>query len=167
MQIQVAVVQHSHGEDIFVGCDEEAVDKQLADYCRHWWSEVVGEDQPQPEKQKDLIDTYFKVAMNIGAEELLERRTLELDLDENGVGDMPIRKWLKVGEFDSADIKDTKDLMALAGRRLDKAYAHDIVGDCVFEGADGNVYLGQVEFLLMKLSPEDAEAARKEAEEEA
>lgn len=67
---------------------------------------------------------------------------------------MIIKKWLIDPEFNKDECKTTNDLLNIAGRRLDKAYACDIVGDCVFEGEDGKNYVGTVEFVIEEADPD-------------
>jgi len=57
---------------------------------------------------------------------------------------MKIIKWLVEPEFDKNECRNTEDLLNIAGRRLDKAYACDIVGNCIFKGEDGKTYVGNV-----------------------
>ena len=71
-----------------------------------------------------------------------------------------IKKWLRTGELDEP--KTVTELLENAGGALDHACAHEIVGDCVFEAEDGQVYVGSVEFVIDKINPEYL----KELEEE-
>ena len=41
-----------------------------------------------------------------------------------------------------------------AGRRLDKNYAHDIMGEILFEAEDGKTYVGCVEFVIEEANPD-------------
>lgn len=67
-----------------------------------------------------------------------------------------IKRWLCDGHHVlSADgIEDTDDLLAAAGRALDKACSHDIMGEILFEGDDGNFYVGTVEFTVSLSDPD-------------
>lgn len=157
MQIHLAIVKHRHGQNVLAATDEKGLEEKIAQFCRDWWDAVVG-PLLQPAVPKELIDVYFQQS----TEETLEMQVIDLDDDKNFL----IKQFLRVGEFDPKDIKDTDDLMEMAGQRMDKAYAADIVGDCLFESKTGEIYSGQVEFIVLKLTPEEADEARKEAEEE-
>ena len=67
---------------------------------------------------------------------------------------MKIKTWLRNGDpaFDD-DVGTTEQLLQDAGRRLDKAYAQQIVGECLFIGEDDKVYVGTVEFCILEANP--------------
>ena len=69
-----------------------------------------------------------------------------------------IKRWLRDGNDglggEDQDIYDSDSLLDAAGRALDKAYSHDIVGECVFEGEDGKFYVGCVEFVISEANPD-------------
>ena len=67
-----------------------------------------------------------------------------------------IKRWIRDGHsYLSADgLTDTDDLLEAAGRALDKAYAHDIMGEVVFKGTDGKFYVGCVEFDISEANPD-------------
>ena len=52
---------------------------------------------------------------------------------------MKITGWVQTGEFD-VNTEHTDDLLEQAGRALDKACAHEIVGPNLFVGEDGKLY---------------------------
>ena len=68
---------------------------------------------------------------------------------------MKIKRWIRDGEdaLGAQGIENTEELLCAAGRKLDKAYAHDIVGECLFEGEDGKYYVGTVEFVIEEANP--------------
>ena len=86
---------------------------------------------------------------------------------------MKIRRWIRDGHEGLSDVKNTDELMNRAGLALDHACSHDIMGTVVFEGEDGKVYVGTVEFTigeinpkyLMQLDQEDAESEGTNDEE--
>ena len=65
-----------------------------------------------------------------------------------------IVKWIRDGNygFKSQGIESQDELLEAAGRLMDKAYSHDIVGDCVFKASNGRHYVGTVEFVLSECS---------------
>ncbi len=76
---------------------------------------------------------------------------------------MIIKKWLRDGEHNLEDSCDhTEDLIAAAGRLMDKAYAQDIVGEILFEGEDGKMYVGVTTFQILEASPEYVEDMMEE-----
>ena len=66
---------------------------------------------------------------------------------------LKIKKWLRSGEFDPESLATIQNILDDAGRMLDKAYSHDITGDCVFQGEDGKWYVGSVEFVVNRADP--------------
>lgn len=80
---------------------------------------------------------------------------------------MKIKSWLRDGHhgLSKQDINNTEDLLAAAGRCLDKACSGDIMGEIVFEGEDGKTYVGNVEFVIMEANTEYVESVKQEIEE--
>lgn len=68
---------------------------------------------------------------------------------------MKIVKWLRDGNGESLEdlCETTEQLLTVAGRRLDKASAEEIMGDVVFECEDGKTYVGSVEFVFGEANP--------------
>jgi hypothetical protein len=79
-----------------------------------------------------------------------------------------IAKWIRDGHYalSANGIEDTDDLLAAAGRALDKACSHDIVGECLFEGDDGKTYVGTVEFVINEANPEYVREVMDESKDE-
>jgi secreted trypsin-like serine protease len=79
---------------------------------------------------------------------------------------MKIKKWIRDGNGESLEdlCQDTDELIAIAGRRMDKAYAQDIMGDVLFEGEDGKTYVGVISFKLVEASPEYVQTILEEEE---
>lgn len=69
---------------------------------------------------------------------------------------MKIKKWLRDGNGESLEdlCLHTEELIAVANRRMDKAYAQDIMGEVLFEGEDGKIYVGVTSFEIVEASPE-------------
>jgi len=67
-----------------------------------------------------------------------------------------IKRWIRDGHDGLAaqDIDTTALLLEAAGRRLDKACSHDIMGEILFEAEDGKTYVGCVEFMITEANPE-------------
>ena len=61
--VHIAVVSHRHGMNVYAATTKERLEKQVADYCRNSWDDFVEEDQEPPKKDADVIDVYFKEAM--------------------------------------------------------------------------------------------------------
>lgn len=71
---------------------------------------------------------------------------------------------LDPGEMD--DPETLQEACEQAGRRLDKAHAHEILGDNIWKGSDGYYYSWQVEAEFVKLDPEYAANRLADLEEE-
>lgn len=74
-----------------------------------------------------------------------------------------IEKWLRCPfDQDKENIQTVEDLLDWAGRRLDAAYADEICGEVLFEGKDGKIYTGSVEFCVSEANPEYVKDVTKE-----
>jgi len=62
-----ASISHRHGTNFYVARTQKGLDKKVADYCREWWAEQVGEE-PVPETDSEVTERYFGVANNNGTE---------------------------------------------------------------------------------------------------
>ena len=81
---------------------------------------------------------------------------------------MEITKWIQTGnDTDLEDLCDdsTEILMSIAGRKLDKSCAHEIMGPVMFEADDGKTYVGTVEFVLAEANPEYVKQVLEELDE--
>jgi hypothetical protein len=68
---------------------------------------------------------------------------------------MIVTKWLRAGNDNHLEDCETWDeVLESAARSLDKSCVGDIVGECVFTGANGRTYVGNVEFVISEASPE-------------
>ena len=70
---------------------------------------------------------------------------------------MKITEWLDEGNLSGNvhdEIKDTDQLMEAAGRALDACYSHEIVGNVIFKGEDGEYYVMTVEAIIGKANPD-------------
>jgi DNA-binding transcriptional MerR regulator len=89
--------------------------------------------------------------------EELEARIKELEEEnQHNWNGMKIKKWLKTGHgnYDLDSVPDTDTLLERAVSSLDRAYAHDITGEVLFEGEDGKFYGGCVEFVISEANPD-------------
>ena len=57
LTVHVAVIKHKHGHDVYTDTSEEGLDKQLAEYCREWWSDMGMEAEDLSDE--DTINKYF------------------------------------------------------------------------------------------------------------
>jgi hypothetical protein len=76
---------------------------------------------------------------------------------------MKIKRWIKAGN-DGLDCKTEEELLEVAGGALDSAYSHEIMGEVLFEGEDGKMYVGCVEFMITEASPKYVKEALEEEE---
>lgn len=65
-----------------------------------------------------------------------------------------IELFVDHGEFDTEDIGCLKQLLDDAGGMLDDASSHEITGTPIFRCADGQWYVGSVEFVVNPVNPE-------------
>lgn len=56
--IYIAQISHKYGINIYAGKTSESVIKQVADYCREEWKNMVNNSTPPNENQK-VIEIYF------------------------------------------------------------------------------------------------------------
>jgi len=77
---------------------------------------------------------------------------------------MNIKRWIRDGneEFEKQGLDDMEDILCAAGRLLDDADSHEIVGEVLFEGEDGKFYTGTVEFVIAEADPEYVKEALDE-----
>lgn len=66
---------------------------------------------------------------------------------------LKVKRWVRSGELPN-DLTDVGQVYAAAGRLLDAACSHDILGTVLFEGEDGKYYTLTVEAVLGEASPE-------------
>ena len=62
--VHIAVVSHRHGMNVYAATTKYRLEKQVADYCRDWWIQVLGKDKKIPNKDSEVIDVYFEEACN-------------------------------------------------------------------------------------------------------
>jgi len=85
---------------------------------------------------------------------------------------MRIKRWIRDGGscesngFNSDGITTDDQLLSVAGRLLDKACSHEIVGEVLFEGEDGKMYVGTVEFIISEANPDYVKDVLEQIEEE-
>ena len=57
-KVHVLVIQHRHGDDLYVCRTTAGAGRQLAGYVREWWDhEMSG---PMPRRRSERIDEYFR-----------------------------------------------------------------------------------------------------------
>ena len=67
---------------------------------------------------------------------------------------MKIKRWIRDGNDGlEEEVGTTEELLERAGRALDSAYSHEIMGEVLFEGEDGKTYVGTVEFCIGEANP--------------
>ncbi len=73
MKIQIAIVSHRHGNNAYAAKTDAGLYRQLADYCREYWSEAfpdpdqdpsIGDDVNMTDRQ--IVDAYFEVMNDRG-----------------------------------------------------------------------------------------------------
>jgi hypothetical protein len=71
------------------------------------------------------------------------------------LAELNIRRFVCGGEPDLNvdDCPSVKDVLERGARLLDKACAHDITGEILFQGQDGRMYVGSVEFVVEEADP--------------
>lgn len=67
---------------------------------------------------------------------------------------MKIKRWIRDGYEGMAGVDTTELLLEQAGRAMDNAGVHEILGNIAFEGEDGRFFVGTVEFLISEANPE-------------
>jgi hypothetical protein len=88
----------------------------------------------------DELEEFFQGLLNEILDMDTPKKLMELGIEE----------WIHDGY--GGDISDlcvtVHDLLEVAGRRLDKAYSHEIMGEILFKAEDGKYYVGHVEFTV-------------------
>ncbi len=80
MKVYIAIVDYDYGTSCYVARTQEAVDAQLAEYCRDWWQKDGPSDQVMPDTDREVIDRYFGWISEIGGAEAYE--TFEQELED-------------------------------------------------------------------------------------
>jgi len=79
--------------------------------------------------------------------------------------DMEIQVWIRDGNEGLAEeVGTVKGLLERAGRALDNVCSGEIMGEILFVGIDGKVYVGSVEFDIREASAEYVHAIVREEE---
>jgi len=80
MKIYTATIDHKFGTNTHVSLTEEGIRKDVAEYCREWWTDFDGlADVDIPEDDQETIDLYFNEE-NAGVYESLTYGETALDL---------------------------------------------------------------------------------------
>ena len=77
MKIYTAVIDHKHGTNTYASVTEEGIRKEVADYCREWWTDFT--DVKIPKDDQQVIDIYFD-GENAGVYESLTYGESDLEL---------------------------------------------------------------------------------------
>jgi hypothetical protein len=79
---------------------------------------------------------------------------------------MKIKRWIQDGHgaLSCSGVNTEADLIEAAGAALDSACSWDIMGEVMFEGEDGKIYVGCVEFIISEANPEYAKEKIAEME---
>jgi hypothetical protein len=81
---------------------------------------------------------------------------------------MKIKRWIRDGNDGlSNDVNTEAELLEAAGAALDSHCSHDIMGEILFEGEDGKMYVGCVEFMISEANPEYVKETLEDLEDEA
>jgi hypothetical protein len=112
--------------------------------------ELIGQRLQRECGWPDLARTYEKA----------KRSLAKFDSPEP----LKIKRWLRTGEIGPCNTD--VELVQAAGGKLDHACAWDICGEVIFEGEDGVVYVGNVEFIIGEYNPELLAELEKELEHE-
>lgn len=80
--VDVAVIHHRHGEDIFIGENRAAVNREVEQYCREWVRDFGSEEDGVFDENgelllsgADLVARYFELA---GESEYVEYLRLDV-----------------------------------------------------------------------------------------
>jgi hypothetical protein len=57
--VYVLVIQHRHGEDMYVCRTERSARRRLDEYVREWWDHEMP-DRQMPKGRSERIDEYFR-----------------------------------------------------------------------------------------------------------
>ena len=76
---------------------------------------------------------------------------------------MKIKRFIREGELHEPVSEE--DILEQAGRLLDKSCSHEIVGEVVFEGEDGKIYVGTTEFCIGEASDSYKDTLRDDGED--
>lgn len=80
MKLYTAIVEHKHGTNTYASLSEEGIRKEVADYCRDWWTDFENLPEEVPENDQEVIDLYFD-GENAGCWESLTYGETALELD--------------------------------------------------------------------------------------
>ena len=57
-KVHVLVIEHRHGNDVYVCRAKRIADRKLDEYVRDWWGYEMG-GEPMPEDPKKRLEQYF------------------------------------------------------------------------------------------------------------
>ena len=79
MKLYTATIEHKHGTNTYASLTEEGIRKEVADYCREWWTDFENLPEEAPKDDQEVIDLYFD-GENAGCWESLTYGETALDL---------------------------------------------------------------------------------------
>ncbi|WDF75250.1 DUF5983 family protein [Novosphingobium sp. KACC 22771] len=59
LDIHVGVIEHKEGANIHVSLDRPALEGQIAEFCREWWSDIRDPRKAANLSDTEVIETYF------------------------------------------------------------------------------------------------------------
>lgn len=140
--------------------------KTIEGHVTQEWDEDKKKFVSQEFSAEDGCSTSYQDDMGEELDEVpedLRKAYLPMDMVQPSAD--RIKKWIRTGELDENDLPMTvKGLLEDAGAALDSAYSHEIMGEILFEGEDGRVYVGSVEFVVVEANPDYVKAIEEEDE---
>ena len=171
MKLYKLIFSHDEGEDtyLFASNDTEFNPEEL----RHELvcSMVVNSDGEEDFGDIDYgdwrVEPVEMVPVVKKGRKVNLRAEVKVGPEEADPGNMKIKKWLRDGNdgYLGKEVNDTNELLRRAGRALDQHYSHEIMGEILFEGEDGKMYVGCVEFIISEANPDYAKEVLEEDEE--
>lgn len=84
LTVHVARIVHSHGSDIRVALTEEALDAQVAEYCRETWDEVSDlkgiPSDTAGMSDREVVSTYYGALEESESEDFLDETTIDVPM---------------------------------------------------------------------------------------
>lgn len=125
LTVHVARIVHSHGSDIRVALSEDALDAQVAEYCRETWDEVsdlkgVPSDH-EGMTDREVVSTYYGALGDSESEDFLEETTFDVPMPEPAKS-APSGGCARCGSsLDAAGLCTDRDTCPFSERRQDDA----------------------------------------------
>lgn len=125
LTVHVARIVHSHGSDIRVALTEEALDAQVAKYCRDTWDEVSDlkgvPSDPAGMSDREVVSTYYGALGDSESEDFLDEETIDVPLTTS-LASAPRGECARCGfQLDPAGLCTDRDTCPFSERRQDDA----------------------------------------------